>query len=147
MSLLDYLDIGFFNINGIIGHKTFDPSFTNLIKKYDIIALTETWHTNDTCMQNLKENTPENFLYFQNARKNKHKRSKRNSGGIIVLYQKHLTNVISLTDNKTENMLWIKIRNDHCFEKNINLGVIYNSPLNSSYTKKHTTFIVSYKIN
>ena len=138
MSLLDYLNIGFFNINGIIGQKTFDPSFTNLSKKYDIIALTETWHTHDTCMQNLKENIPEHFLYFQNARNNKHKRSKRNSGGIIVLYQKHLTNVISLTDNKTENMLWIKIRNDHCFEKNINLGVIYNSPINSSYTKKHT---------
>ena len=66
------------------------------------------------------------------------KEYKRNSGGIIVLYQKHLTNVISLTDNKTENMLWIKIGNDHCFEKNINLGVIYNSPINSSYTKKHT---------
>ena len=105
------------------------PSFTNLIKKYDIIALTETWHTNDTCMQNLKENIPENFLYFQNARKNKHKRDKRNSGGIIVLYQKHLTNVISLTDNKTENMLWIKIRNDHCFEKNINLGVTREEPV------------------
>ena len=138
MSLLNYLNIGFFNINGIIGQKTFDPSFENLIKKYDIIALTETWHTNDTCIQNLKENIPENYLYFQNARKNKHKKSKRNSGGIIMLYQKNLRNVISLTDNKTENMLWIKIRNYHCFEKNINLGVIYNSPINSSYTKKQT---------
>ena len=138
MSLLNYLNIGFFNINGIIGQKTFDPSFTELIKKYDIIALTETWHTNDACIQNLKENIPDNFLYFQNARKNKYKKSKRNSGGIIVLYQNHLRNVISLTDNKTENMLWIKIRNDKCFEKNINLGVIYNSPINSSYTKKQT---------
>ena len=63
---------------------------------------------------------------------------RRNSGGIIVLYQNHLRNVISLTDNKTENMLWIKIRNDKCFEKNINLGVIYNSPIYSSYTKKQT---------
>ena len=53
MSLLNYLNIGFFNINGILGQKRFDPSFTELIKKYDIIALTETWHTNDTCMQNL----------------------------------------------------------------------------------------------
>ena len=49
-----------------------------------------------------------------------------------------MRNVISLTDNKTENMLWIKIRNDKCFGKNINLGVIYNSPVNSSYTKKQT---------
>ena len=132
------MNIGFFNINGIIGQKTFDPSFTELIKKYDIIALTETWHTNDACIQILKENILDNFLYFQNARKNKHKKSKRNSGGIIVLYQNHLRNVISLTDNKTENLLWIKIRNDKCFEKNINLGVIYNSPIYSSYTKKQT---------
>ena len=137
MSLFNYLNIEFFNINKIIGQNTFDPSFTELSKKYDIIALTETWHTNDTCMQNLKENIPDYFLYFQNARENKHKKSKRNSGGIIVLYQNHLRNVISLTDNKTENMLWIKIRNDKCFEKNINLGV-YNSPIYSSYTKKQT---------
>ena len=66
------------------------------------------------------------------------KKSKSNSGGIIVLYQNHLRNVISPTDNKTENMLWIKIRNDKCFKKNINLGVIYNSPINSFYTKKQT---------
>ena len=98
-----------------MGQKTCDPSFTGLIKKYDIIALTETWQTNDACIQNLKENIPDNFLYFQNARKHKHKKSKRNSGGIIVLYQNHLRNVISLTDNKTENMLRIKIRNDKCF--------------------------------
>ena len=78
MSLLNYLNIGFFNINGIIGRKTFDPSFTELIKKYDIIPLTETWRTNDACIQNLKENIPDNFLYFQNARTNKHKKSKRN---------------------------------------------------------------------
>ena len=35
-------------------------------------------------------------------------------------------------------MLWIKIRNDKYFEKIYKLGVIYNSPINSSYTKKQT---------
>ena len=49
-----------------------------------------------------------------------------------------MRNVISLTDNKTENILWIKTSNDKCFKKYINLGVIYNSPINSSYTKKQT---------
>ena len=77
----------FFNINGIIGQKTFDPSFTELIKKYDIIALTETWHTNDACIQNLKENIPDNFLYFQNARKNKHKKV-REIQVVLLFYTK-----------------------------------------------------------
>ena len=40
------------------------------MKKYDIIGITETWHTNEACIQKLKNNIPENFCYFQNARKN-----------------------------------------------------------------------------
>lgn len=63
------LNIGFFNINGIIGQKTNDPYFEDLINKYDIIALTETWHENETCIQNIKMNIPKGYLFTQNARK------------------------------------------------------------------------------
>ena len=35
-------------------------------------------------------------------------------------------------------MIWIKIHNEEYFEKNINIGFIYNSPINSSYTKRQT---------
>ena len=132
------LSIGFFNINGLIGQKTIDPSFRDLIKKYDVLALTETWHKNETCIQNIKNNIPEEYFFFQNARKNKHKKGKRNSGGILVLYHKDLRKLITLTDNKTANMIWIKIHNEEYFEKNINIGFIYNSPINSSYTKRQT---------
>ena len=36
----------------MIGQKTIDPSFKDLINIYDILALTETWHKNETCIQN-----------------------------------------------------------------------------------------------
>ena len=75
------LKIEFFNINGFIGTKTIDPTYAETIKKYDIIALTETWHEDVNCIKKLKENIPEGYLYYENARKNKHKKSKRNSGG------------------------------------------------------------------
>ena len=132
------LSIGFYNINGLIGQKTIDPSFRDLIKKYDVLALKEAWQKNETCIQNIKNNIPEEYFFFQNARKNKHKKGKRNSGGILVLYHKDLRKLITLTDNKTANMIWIKIHNEEYFEKNINIGFIYNSPINSSYTKRQT---------
>ena len=60
-----YLKIGFFNVNGFIGQKTFDPEFSNFIQKYDIVALTETRHSKKECIEKLESNIPSNYLYFQ----------------------------------------------------------------------------------
>ena len=134
------LKIGFFNINGLIGNKTFDPAFVKITENYDIIGITETWHTNDECIQKIKKNIPPKYRYFENARKNKHKKSKRNSGGILILYKDSLEGVITLLDKKIDNMLWIKIyKKGINTEKDLNIGVIYNSPINSSYAKTQTS--------
>ena len=84
------LKIGVLNVNGFVGQKTYDPEFNEILEKFDILCLTETWHSNEECIKKVKKTLSSNFLYFQNARKNKHKRSKRNSGGIIIFYRKHL---------------------------------------------------------
>ena len=139
------LKLGFFNINGFIGQTTYNPTFQEILEKFDILCLTETWHLDDECIKKLKPNIPPGYLYFHNARKNKHKRSKRNSGGIIILYNKYLHNDITIYDKNTENMLWIKINKTNInLDKDLYIAAIYNSPNNSSYTKKETTDFFSW---
>ena len=94
-SNLAQLRICFLNINGFVGQKTYNPEFSKLFQASDILCLTETWHTNKECIKKVKKNIPPNYLYVENARKNKDKKSKRNSGGIIIFYRqdlhKHIT--------------------------------------------------------
>ena len=130
------LKTGFLNVNGFVGQKTYDPEFNEILEKFDILCLTETWHSNKECIEKVKKNLSSNFLYFQNARKNKHKRSKRNSGGIIIFYRKHLHRHITVQDKNTENMLWIKLNKILLnLDQDLCIGTVYNSPINSSYTK------------
>ena len=68
------LKIGFFNINGFIGETTYNPTFQEIVENFDILCLTETWHTNDECIKKLKPNIPTGYLHFHNARQNKHKK-------------------------------------------------------------------------
>ena len=88
------LKIGFFNINGLVEETTFNPDFCDRINKYDIITLTETWHQNSECINKIKENFPKDYNLIDNPRKNRNKKSKRNSGGILVCYKKCLKNTL-----------------------------------------------------
>ena len=64
------IKIGFFNINGLIGETTFNPDFSDIIKKYEIIVLTETWHDKVECINKIKGNFPDDYKFIENARKN-----------------------------------------------------------------------------
>ena len=107
------LKIGFLNINGLVGETTFDPKFSDIIKTYDIIALTETWHQNSECIKKIKGNFPKDYRFIDNARKKKNKKSKRNSGGILVCYKKWLHENIVTLDKTTENMIWLKVKKEY----------------------------------
>ena len=132
------LKIGFLNINGLVGETTFDPDFSEIIKKYDIITLTETWHQKTECINKIKGNFPKDYKFIDNARKNKNKKSKRNSGGILVCYKKRLHENIVTLDKTTENMIWLKVKKEYLnAEKNLIIGGIYNSPINSTYTRRN----------
>ena len=136
------IKIGFFNINGLIGETTFNPDFSDIIKKYEIIVLTETWHDKVECINKIKGNFPDDYKFIENARKNKNKKSKRNSGGILVCYKKTLHNDIKIVDKNTENMIWLKLKKEKLnASKDLIIGGIYNSPINSSYSKKNTNDI------
>ena len=70
---------------------------------------------------------------FHHVRKNKNKKAKRNSGGILVLYKKHLCKYLKVKNKENENVIWITIDKELMkTENNLLLGTIYISPINSS---------------
>ena len=136
MEMLSYLKIGFFNINGLVGQTTYNTDLSEIINKYDIITLTETWHKSAECIKKIKGNFPKDYIFIDNARKIRNKKSKRNSGGLLVCYKKCLHNNIVIVDKTSENMIWIKMKKEYLnIDKNFIIGGIYNSPINSSFTK------------
>ena len=104
MDYYKYLRIGFFNINSLVGDTTSDPDFKSFIDKYDIISLSETWHQNEECINKIKQNFPTHFRFIKNARKKKHKKSKRNSGGILLCYKKYLHKHLTVVDKNLKTV-------------------------------------------
>lgn len=76
MNMINNLSIESGNINGL-GDKCRDDLFMSCLK-YDINIILETWKGSDSSL-NLSE-----FKTLQKCR-SKHKRSKRFSGGIVIL--------------------------------------------------------------
>ena len=87
-----------FNVEGI-KTKLDDPSFLELIQKYDIIILTETYDT-------LKINI-EDFWDYSQVRP-KHKNAIRHSGSIAVLAKNHIRFGLKLVED-TERLLWFRL--------------------------------------
>ena len=77
------------------------------INKYDIISLTETWHTNNKCIQRIKSNIPRCYCYYENAGKNRNRKSKRNSCVHIIFYKDSLKTFMAVYDKTNENMMWM----------------------------------------
>ena len=75
------MKIAFWNINGL-GRKYEQEDFLRIVNKYEIICLTETWGT-DKNISNFV--IPVGYKAFHHYRRNKHKKAKRNSGGILIL--------------------------------------------------------------
>ena len=77
MMVLKNLKIGTWNINGI-GDKFQDDDFVNIVHKYDILFLTETWLGPDESID-----VPGYYIYSQC--RNKSSFINRNYGGIAIL--------------------------------------------------------------
>ena len=111
-----------------MGSKYRDEGFLSNLK-YDINILLEIWKGADPDFCIL------NFSIFQKSRKKK-KRSKRYSGGMIVLYESEHKSWISEITNITtsENRLWFKLNARYFGLKNdLYLCACYTPPTNSIY--------------
>ena len=80
--------------------KVLKPNFLELIRKYDIIILTETWKA-DTLKINI-----EGFWDYSQVRL-KYKNAIRHSGGITVLAKNHIRFGLKLVED-TERFLWFQ---------------------------------------
>ena len=113
------LSISSWNVNGL-GDKCKDDLFLSCMK-YDINILLETWKGTDA-----------NFKILQKCRK-KQRRSKRLSGGIVILYKSKLhKGIYELQDMSTSknHIIWLKLHVDKCslVLKRIYLFVLAISP-------------------
>ena len=116
------LKVGFWNVNGLNNDKLNDNSFIKTVEQYDLLFLIETWHS-ETSIDSL--NFPERYYKFHVFRK-KGKCKGRKSGGIIALSRRVIKVSLSVFDNKSENILWLKLALSP--EKNIYIAALYNSP-------------------
>ena len=99
--------IGFWNVNGLGKQKCQDEKFMTEIKKYDILCMIETWKEDGKLEGSFQP--PPGYLQIPHNRKNKHKKAKRNSGGILVIYKSSLEKFIKIADKKDEDILWLRI--------------------------------------
>ena len=124
--------IGFWNVNGLGKEKFEDEDFIKIVRKYDILCLSETWKEDGKV-------TPAPFGYkakYHN-RKQKHAKAKRNSGGILILYKTELHDHIKVVNNKDENIIWVKIsKTFKGLNRDLLLGTVYISPKTSEVNKR-----------
>ena len=123
------LKIGSLNINGNLLDKSSNKDFCELVQKYDIFCIQESWLTET---QNLNV---ENYKLFRSDRVKK-KKEIRGSGGVVILFKKHLEKGLSKIISKSTDILWMKF--DKTFfnlDKDLYLGNCYIPQCNSEYTK------------
>ena len=61
----------------------------------------------------------------------------RGSVGILVYYKNKLKNILSVHDNTSGNILWLKISEWVICNKIVYIAGVHNSPKNSKYSKKN----------
>lgn len=123
-----FINLMQWNIEGICstvhGNKLEDDEFIKTIAGQDIIGLTET-HVGKG--KNLK--IP-GYRIFKKCRP-KSKNAKKFSGGVALAVREELAGLITILPSKSDNILWAKLR---CIGKELLIGVVYISPINSTYT-------------
>ena len=90
-----------YNVEGLKS-KLIDPSFLDMIKKYDIIVLLETWFNNEKQTINI-----DGFWDYSQVRP-KHQNAIRHSGGISILIKKCFRPGIKLVKDE-EGFIWFKL--------------------------------------
>ena len=123
------MKIGYWNINGV-KHKVDDEDFIDIVNKYDILALGETWLTPE-------DNLQIDGYYCYSSCRNKSAGSKFYSGGIVFLVKDEIKHVVKIIDYKSDFMVWIKLDKSYLKSENdIFVSAVYIPPSNSSFYNK-----------
>lgn len=98
--LISEISIGFWNIGG--ANNLEDPDFIKLISEHHIVVLGETFSNDDSIHV-------DGFLAKNVFRKKKHKKARRNSGGITILTKLEISKFVSPIRVTSEHFIWLKI--------------------------------------
>ena len=110
-----------------LSNKLNDPDFINLISKYDISCLCETWLAKD-----FKFNLA-GFKCFQFQRKVRHRKAKRESGGTCILVKNNLLDGIKIIGSDTDDIVWFQLKaNYFSFDCDIYVASVYICPESST---------------
>jgi len=106
--------------------KKSSEDFQNLIYKYDIIVLSETW-TNRLSNVDLS-----GFQNIHSFRKYQHRRAKRSSGGIVIYIRNEISKGVKVVLNQIDCLIWLKVdKNYFNIEQDLYLGCVYIAPESS----------------
>ena len=127
---IDSLSIAAWNVGGVKS-KLDDPEFTRQLEAHDIIILLETFAENE--ILSLPGYKSKNIF-----RSKKHKKARRNSGGVSVLTKNCLSNFVQQVKTTSEHFIWLKIKKNLTgYPKDLYLCCAYIPPYGSPYYKSH----------
>ena len=97
------LKVGSLNIEGAVGVKYNTPEIQKLIHNHDIICFLESWLGPHDACPNI-----DGYIAFRSERK-KHRKAKRNSGGILVYCKQEISGGISKISTSHSDIMWLKL--------------------------------------
>jgi hypothetical protein len=126
------LSLCHWNVEGLrskSGLKTNDPDFVKEVANFDIISFSETHALSRNSFSIAGFCDP-----FEGIRK-KHPRAKKGSGGTAILVKSDIRKGVAFHQSKSPDLIWIQLKKEffHCIS-DIFVGVVYVSPINSTYT-------------
>ena len=121
------MSILLYNVQGLVRYKLTDPEFIKYLSPYDLILICESWTSE------LSNISISGFEHFPSHRPKMNKKSRRNSGGVILYVKEHILQGVSIIKDDIPDMIWAKLDKEHFgFENNILLCLSYIMPSNSS---------------
>lgn len=113
------------NVEGLVTKKTNklnSPEITEIFAKNDIIMFNETWTSESSDLQ------VENFEVISLHRTKKKKRSKRDSGGLVLYVKSELYDSDMLVKKDCDDIIWIKFKPGVISENMLYLCLCYVLP-------------------
>ena len=128
--LLDSISIGAWNIGGI-KNKSDDPHFIDELARHQIVVLGETFADNEVF-------SFPGYKVKNIFRTKKHKKARRNSGGVSVLTENRIADYVKPVKCTAEHLIWMKIdKKLTSYPKDLYLCCAYIPPYGSAYYKSH----------
>ena len=127
-SKIDYnLKIGMWNIQGLSEEKINSDLFVNFVSKMHIISFVETW-----CDSGKPHYDIPGFVCICNSNRIKHKKARRNSGGVNLYVRNSLSKGVTKLSSNHKDIIWTKLdKNFFNLKKDTYIGTVYFSPENS----------------